>query len=183
MVVLEIDYNWVRGTRDDGGRISTTQIRINNRKLPSPMAVISYVSNVNHWLLSHDNVWAALPQDHPALREQKAKKEAEQRHSEGESITGSNHGSNHSAKPDPLQPSSTPEDDIVRSFFSTVIFFPPLSREPCWRCRDIIVTVFFLIAGVHVFHLVGMQWFGFATWKELCNFSRPVCTDPKHSSQ
>ena len=108
VVVLEIDYNWLRGTRDAGGRISTTQIRINSRKLPRPMAVISHVSNVNHWLLSHDNVWAELPPDHPALRVQKAKQAAEQ--GEADPVTGSSH----SAKPDLLQLSSATEDDTVR---------------------------------------------------------------------
>lgn len=78
------------------------------------MAVISHVSNVNHWLLSHDNVWAELPPDHPALRVrkalrvQKAKQAAEQ--GEADPVTGSSH----SAKPDLLQLSSATEDDTVR---------------------------------------------------------------------
>lgn len=106
VVTLEIDYTWLRDTRDDGGRISTTQIRINNRKLPSPMAVISHVSNVNHWLLSHDNVWAALPKDHPELR--KNKKGAD---GALDSVTASDYGS----KAELLKLPSSTEGDSVRS--------------------------------------------------------------------
>lgn len=114
VVVVEIEYNWLRGTRDDGGRTSTTQIRINNRKLPSPMAVISHVSNVNHWLLSHDNIWAALPKDHPAVREHKAAAEAKKAASAEAADPAT--GSDSSTKPDLTKLSST-TDDSVRLLF------------------------------------------------------------------
>jgi hypothetical protein len=67
-MVVDVEYNYLHGTRDQGRRLQTTQITINNRKLAHPMAVVSHVSNVNHWLLSHDNIWPALAFDHPALR-------------------------------------------------------------------------------------------------------------------
>jgi hypothetical protein len=105
VVQMEIDYNWLRGTRDDGGRISTTQIRINNRKLPNPLAVISHVSNVNHWLLSHDNVWAALTKDHPALRQHKEEQKA--------AADAASSDSEHGSRPD-LKMYSGTETDSVR---------------------------------------------------------------------
>lgn len=41
---------------------------MNRRKLKNLRSVVSHVSNVNHWMLSHDNVWAVLEEDHPALK-------------------------------------------------------------------------------------------------------------------
>jgi hypothetical protein len=104
---IEIEYNWLRGTRDDGGRISTTQLLINSRKLSNPLAVISHVSNVNHWLLSHDNIWAALTKDHPALRKYKEEQKAVADAGEAASMHGS--------RPDLKTLSGTTETDSVRS--------------------------------------------------------------------
>lgn len=59
-------YEWKRGTRDTGRHFFTDKITIDMRKRLG-MKVFLHLSNVNHWLLSHDNVWCALPEDHPAL--------------------------------------------------------------------------------------------------------------------
>lgn len=58
----------MRGTHDDGKRIRTLSLTVNRRKLKNLRSVVSHVSNVNHWMLSHDNVWAVLKPDHPALK-------------------------------------------------------------------------------------------------------------------
>lgn len=67
-VDIEVDYNWVRGTHDDGNRVHTLSLTVNRRKLKNLRSVVAHVSNVNHWMLSHDNVWAVLHQEHPALK-------------------------------------------------------------------------------------------------------------------
>lgn len=65
---VEVDYSWLRGTHDDGKRFRTLSLTVNRRKLKNLRSVVSHVSNVNHWMLSHDNVWAVLGEDHPALK-------------------------------------------------------------------------------------------------------------------
>ena len=67
-VEIDINYQWLRGTHDNGKRVRTLSLTVNRRKLKNLRSVVSHVSNVNHWMLSHDNVWAVLSEDHPALK-------------------------------------------------------------------------------------------------------------------
>lgn len=67
-VEIEVDYKWMRGTHDDGKRVRSLSLTVNRRKLKDLRSVVSHVSNVNHWMLSHDNVWAVLKPNHPALK-------------------------------------------------------------------------------------------------------------------
>jgi hypothetical protein len=70
-VVLDVEYKWLRRTIDDGRRVTTDKLTMDPRKLKNLRTVVSHVSNVNHWMLSHDNIWAALPTGHPSLRKSK----------------------------------------------------------------------------------------------------------------
>ena len=64
---VRVRYEWMRGTADSGQRFYVDKVSIDPRKLKG-LRVVSHMSNVNHWLMSHDNVWTALRPDHPALR-------------------------------------------------------------------------------------------------------------------
>ena len=48
--------------------------------------IVSHLSNVNHWMMSHDNVWPALDRKHPAVV--LARKQAKQKRREA-------HGDHH----------------------------------------------------------------------------------------
>ncbi|KAK9805362.1 hypothetical protein WJX73_006658 [Symbiochloris irregularis] len=62
-VHAEVTYKWLRGTRDDGAYLGPSRLVMNKRKMRSMMAGIEYISQVNHWMMSHDNVWPARHSD------------------------------------------------------------------------------------------------------------------------
>ncbi|KAK9824108.1 hypothetical protein WJX72_007801 [[Myrmecia] bisecta] len=58
----EVEYQWLRGTRDEGAYLGASRIFINKRKMRAfmgagPKSAVEYISQVNHWLLSHDNIY------------------------------------------------------------------------------------------------------------------------------
>ena len=66
-VVMRVRYHWLRGTRDEGRRTHIDRLTVAPRKLTGRRSFITHVSNVNHWMMSHDNIWPALGTRHPAV--------------------------------------------------------------------------------------------------------------------
>ena len=55
----EVSYEYLRETGDQGSYLGPSRVLINKRKRRSgPKATLEYLSQQNHSLLSHDNVWA-----------------------------------------------------------------------------------------------------------------------------
>ena len=55
----EVSYEYLRGTSDQGSYLGPSRVLINKRKRRSgPKATLEYLSQQNHSLLSHDNVWS-----------------------------------------------------------------------------------------------------------------------------
>lgn len=61
-IQAEVTYEWLRGTHDDGHYLSPSRLLMNKRKLRSVMGGLEYISQVNHWMMSHDNVWPCKQQ-------------------------------------------------------------------------------------------------------------------------
>ncbi|GAB4820517.1 hypothetical protein N2152v2_007563 [Parachlorella kessleri] len=63
------DYRWLRGTQDDGRHTVVNRLIVNRagrgmrKTMRVGLAAIELISQVNHWILSHDNVWRVLPGD------------------------------------------------------------------------------------------------------------------------
>ena len=76
-VTLNIRYNWLRGTADGGRRTHIDLLTVAPRKSTGARNIVSHLSNVNHWMMSHDNVWCALDKNHPAVT--LARKQSKQR--------------------------------------------------------------------------------------------------------
>ena len=60
-----VSYEWLMGTADEGSYLGPSRVLINRRRMRGgPKATLEFISQVNHWMLSHDNVWppsGALP--------------------------------------------------------------------------------------------------------------------------
>ena len=55
----EVSYEYLRGTCDQASYLGPSRVLINKRKRRTgPKATLEYLSQQNHSLLSHDNVWA-----------------------------------------------------------------------------------------------------------------------------
>jgi hypothetical protein len=53
-----VSYEWLMGTADEGSYLGPSRVLINRRRLRGgPKATLEFISQVNHWMLSHDNVW------------------------------------------------------------------------------------------------------------------------------
>jgi len=59
----EVSYEYMRGTTDEGNYLTPSRVIINKRKMGSLAGLaaasnlVKHISQQNHWLLSHDNVW------------------------------------------------------------------------------------------------------------------------------
>jgi hypothetical protein len=72
-ITFTVNYQWLRGTKDFGFFNHRSQVTLNPRKRSDMPRhnIISHLSNVNHWMLSHDNVWVTLDPQHPAVVQQR----------------------------------------------------------------------------------------------------------------
>lgn len=53
-----MSYEYLMGTEDQGSYLGPSRVLINKRRVrQGPKATFEYLSQVNHWMLSHDNVW------------------------------------------------------------------------------------------------------------------------------
>jgi hypothetical protein len=68
-VTMDISYKWLQDTEDKGMHTEVDQLTLDSRKMNGIRNIVSHVSNVNHWMMSHDNVWACLDSKHPAMLE------------------------------------------------------------------------------------------------------------------
>ncbi|KAK2076228.1 hypothetical protein QBZ16_001160 [Prototheca wickerhamii] len=64
-VRVRASYRWLRGTRDDGTYTKVNRMLLHRagriaRQGGSALAALEHMSQVNHSLLSHDNIWAVL---------------------------------------------------------------------------------------------------------------------------
>ena len=78
---LQVNYTWLRGTADNGERSDVDRVTIDARKKSGVRNLVSNLSNVNHWMMSHDNVWMTLGPQHPAIladRRRRTKEAAKQ---------------------------------------------------------------------------------------------------------
>ncbi|CAK0735032.1 hypothetical protein CVIRNUC_000518 [Coccomyxa viridis] len=72
---VEVTYEYLRGTKDDGSYLGPSRVLINKRRMregAGPFGAFNFISQVNHWLLSHDNIWNPMPAPD---KEQKRSKE------------------------------------------------------------------------------------------------------------
>eukprot|EP01025_Chloroclados_australasicus_P011072 TRINITY_DN147_c1_g1_i3.p1 TRINITY_DN147_c1_g1~~TRINITY_DN147_c1_g1_i3.p1 ORF type:complete len:802 (+),score=62.20 TRINITY_DN147_c1_g1_i3:219-2624(+) len=57
---IEIDYKFLRGTKDNGDYNGPERTYIEPRRMRAKLNInsgVEYLSNVNHWLMSHDNIF------------------------------------------------------------------------------------------------------------------------------
>eukprot|EP01026_Neomeris_dumetosa_P070933 TRINITY_DN712_c0_g1_i2.p1 TRINITY_DN712_c0_g1~~TRINITY_DN712_c0_g1_i2.p1 ORF type:complete len:599 (-),score=58.43 TRINITY_DN712_c0_g1_i2:1196-2992(-) len=57
---IELDYKFLRGTYDKGNYDGPTRVYVEPRRMRAKLNInsgVEYISNVNHWLLSHDNIY------------------------------------------------------------------------------------------------------------------------------
>ena len=66
---LTIDYKWLRGTEDQGMHTHIDKLTVEPRKMNGLKNFVAHISNVNHWMMSHDNIWPALDPKHPLVTE------------------------------------------------------------------------------------------------------------------
>lgn len=66
-VSVTIDYKWLRGTEDQGMHTHIDKLTVERRKMNGLKNLVSHISNVNHWMMSHDNIWPALDPKHPLV--------------------------------------------------------------------------------------------------------------------
>ncbi|GMH39222.1 hypothetical protein BSKO_07120 [Bryopsis sp. KO-2023] len=55
---LRMGYMWMRGTQDFGGYDGPQLLLLPSRKLRNTKSAVERLWKVNHWLCSHDNMWA-----------------------------------------------------------------------------------------------------------------------------
>jgi hypothetical protein len=64
---VAVQYNWLRGTEDDGTYTKVNRLVLHRTarisRSGAPMAAVEALSQVNHALLSHDNMWAVLDEE------------------------------------------------------------------------------------------------------------------------
>jgi hypothetical protein len=66
-VKMELNHTWLRGTEDTGCHTHNDKLTVDPRKLKSLKGLVSHISNFNHWMMSHDNIWPVLPSNHPLV--------------------------------------------------------------------------------------------------------------------
>ncbi|CAL8467040.1 g6576 [Coccomyxa elongata] len=64
-ITASVTYEYLRGTKDEGSYLGPSRVLINKRrtrgfKAAGVKSALEYISQQNHWMLSHDNVWNPL---------------------------------------------------------------------------------------------------------------------------
>jgi hypothetical protein len=67
IVKMEIEYHWLRGTEDTGYHTHSDKLTMDPRKLKGLKSIVTHISNVNHWMMSHDNIWPVLENNHALI--------------------------------------------------------------------------------------------------------------------